>query len=349
MNENTNKNYFFERDTNTTLRLKKIRNELPSFCNEFFIGIENRTSVLTRLNYAYDLRLFFNFLTNNNETNVKNFTLSSLQDVSATDIELFLEHLSLYYKDKEKITNSLIAKSRKLATLRTFFKYFYNKNKLTYDIATKVSMPKVQKKPILRLEVDEIVRFLDIVESGNSLSDKQKQFHNKTKKRDLAMLTLFLGTGIRISECVGLDINDIDFRNHSFKVTRKGGAKDILYFTDEIASPLKDYLQEREENQTLNINNALFLSLQNKRISVRTVQDLVKKYSQIVTPLKNITPHKLRSTFGTNLYRETQDIYVVAEVLGHQDINTTKKHYADISEEIKRNASKKIVLRDNKN
>ena len=87
------------------------------------------------------------------------------------------------------------------------------------------------------------------------------------------------------------------------------------------------------------------MSLQNKRISVRAVQNLVKKYAKVTTPLKKITPHKLRSTYGTALYRETQDIYIVADVLGHRDVNTTKKHYAAISDDIRRAAANKVKLR----
>ena len=91
--------------------------------------------------------------------------------------------------------------------------------------------------------------------------------------------------------------------------------------------------------------DALFLSLQKKRLNVRSVENLVKKYAKIVTPLKKITPHKLRSTYGTNLYRETGDIYLVADVLGHEDVNTTKKHYA-LEDERRRSARNKVQLRD---
>ena len=93
------------------------------------------------------------------------------------------------------------------------------------------------------------------------------------------------------------------------------------------------------------METALFLSLQKKRISVRAVEKLVKKYSECSTPLKKITPHKLRSTYGTALYEQTGDIYVVAEVLGHKDVNTTKKHYASISDNIKRSVANKVKLR----
>ena len=165
--------------------------------------------------------------------------------------------------------------------------------------------------------------------------------------RDLALMTLLLGTGIRVSECVGLDINDVDFKNNGIKIHRKGGQEVIVYFGDEVAEALLDYMEEREQMHPVEGHtNALFLSLQNKRLSVRSVENLVKKYSKLVTNLKNITPHKLRSTYGTNLYQETGDIYLVADVLGHKDVNTTKKHYAALEDERRRKAAKYVKLRE---
>ncbi|HEY8419327.1 MAG TPA: tyrosine-type recombinase/integrase, partial [Clostridia bacterium] len=153
--------------------------------------------------------------------------------------------------------------------------------------------------------------------------------------------------GIRISELVGLNIEDIDFDSNAFTVIRKGGNSTILYFSDEVAAALKKYLEQRLNLEDVpKEERALFLSIQNKRISVRAVQNLVTKYARIVSPLKKITPHKLRSTFGTELYRATGDIYIVADVLGHSDVNTTKKHYAAIDTDIRKNAVRKVILRD---
>ena len=212
-------------------------------------------------------------------------------------------------------------------------------------------MPKLHEKEIIRLEsngkVNEIAKILNIVESGIGLTEKQLEFHLKTRLRDVAIITLFLGTGIRISELVGLNTDDIDYKTNSFVVTRKGGNRAILYFNEEVKSALEDYVVYR--NTVLNPpseEKAFFLSLQNKRISTRTVQELVKKYAKLASPLKKITPHKLRSTFGTHLYGETGDIYMVADCLGHKDINTTKRHYAAISEDVRKIASRKVKLRD---
>jgi site-specific recombinase XerD len=119
-----------------------------------------------------------------------------------------------------------------------------------------------------------------------------------------------------------------------------------LYFNDEVASALSDYVDIRADKDK--IDSPLFLSLQEKRISQRTVQELVKKYARVASPLKKITPHKLRSTFGTNLYKQTGDIYVVADCLGHKDVNTTKKHYAAITEDIRRKAATGMSIKQDK-
>ena len=145
---------------------------------------------------------------------------------------------------------------------------------------------------------------------------------------------LFLGTGIRISELVGLNNEDLNFKDNSFIVTRKGGNKSILYFDEDVAAALQRYLDYKENN---------YEDL--KEPTVRAVENLVQKYAKIISPLKKISPHKLRSTYGTQLYRATGDIYVVADVLGHKDVNTTRKHYAAISDDNRRAVVGKVKLK----
>ena len=345
-----NVSYFTERNNKNTIRTRRILKDLPEFCYDFFTGVENTTSSLTRLNYAYDLRVFFDYLFNEtnvfNGKNINTLEPKDLENVKASHIERYLSYLSTYEDKNGKIRNNTErGKARKLATVRAFFKYFYKKEMISADVSSKVSMPKLHEKTIVRLESNEIPKFLDEVESGRGLTGHARGFHKKTQKRDIAMLTLLLGTGMRVSECVGLNLSDIDFSINGLKVTRKGGNQVVLYFSDEVKVPLVDYIEERNENPYLKDEPALFCSLQNKRITPRAVQNLVKKYASIATPLKHITPHKLRSTYGTALYRETGDIYIVADVLGHKDVNTTKKHYAAISEDLRKNAATKVRLR----
>ena len=345
------KSYFDQRNIDNTRKLREIRRDLPALCNEFFVGIETRTSVLTRLAYAYDLRIFFYFLftetTQFASYDAKNFDFDALCKVTTSDIEQYMEFLSYYKFDGKDYVNTEKTKARKLASVKSFFKYFYNKDKIPADPASKVLTPKIHDKPIIRLDSNEVSQLLDEVESGANLpSQRQESFHEKTKIRDLAIITLFLGTGIRISELVGLDVSDIDFNINGFKVTRKGGNQSILYFSQEVADALIAYLDERSLDPKLDNEPALFLSIQKKRMGVRSVEKLVKKYAKLITPLKNITPHKLRSTYGTELYQETGDIYLVADVLGHKNVNTTRKHYAAMKEERKRRAANVVQLRE---
>ena len=326
--------------------------ELPPFCTEFFRGIEPRTSTRTRIAYAYDLSVFFDFLKKENPVFAKmermDFKLEQLDQIKVTDLEEYMEYLKYRFNEQNhEIMNQERGIMRKISSLKSFYNYFFRTEKLTTNPAALVRLPKLHDKEIIRLDVDEVALLLDAVEQGEGLTEKQKAFHKRTRLRDLALLTLLLGTGIRVSECVGLDINDVDFKNGGIHIHRKGGKEVTVYFGSEVENALQDYLDERfgiipEEGS----EQALFLSMQRKRMNVRSVENLVKKYAHIVTPLKKITPHKLRSTYGTNLYRETGDIYLVADVLGHSDVNTTKKHYAALEDERRRSARNVVKLRE---
>lgn len=341
-----------QRALQLTQLTRDVLSNLPDMCRDFIRAIEPTTQPLTRYAYACDLRLFFGFLFKEipafAEKDVQSLIPADLAAVTARDVSLYLEYLSLYYIEDNSVTNGDDGRMRKLASLRSFYSYLFKNQYITNDVTRLIDMPKRREKPILRLEVDEIARMLDMVESGDGLSGNQKKYNENTRLRDLAILSLFLGTGIRVSELVGIDIPDIDFNLNGFAVTRKGGNQAILYFPDEVSDVLRRYLAARREISALpGHENALFLSLQRRRISVRAVEIMVKKYATLAAPLKKkMSPHKLRSTFGTNLYRETGDIYLVADVLGHADVNTTRRHYAAMLDERRRMAAKSVKLRD---
>lgn len=346
-----NQTYHENVDTTYELKLRELMKKLPRFTASFFISMESGTAARTRVAYAYDLITFFDYLKQNNPTieklDVRDIPITILDALRPMDIEEYLFHLRVYEKDGVAHTNDERGIKRKLASLRSFYNYYFKNEMIDTNPAVKVDMPKIHDKTITRLDVDEVVMLLDEVESGESLTKRQQTYHQRTKTRDLALLTLMLGTGIRVSECVGLDIDDVDLKNNGIKIHRKGGAEVIVYFGDEVRDALCGYLEERKGMAAAaGHENALFLSMQNKRIGVRSVENLVKKYAKTVTNLKNITPHKLRSTYGTNLYRETGDIYLVADVLGHKDVNTTRKHYAQIEDERRRKAAKYVHLRE---
>lgn len=347
--------YADNRDAMNVEKIEQILdNDLPDFCREYFVGISSNTTPLTRLNYAYDIRTFFNYLVSRvhrfKSKSTKDITPVDIEGLSPFEIEAYLNYVEIYKDaDGNIVKNSARGKSRKLAAIRSMVKYFEKKQVIRYNPTASVDTPKLREKEIIRLETDEIGAMLDVVDSGDGLSERQQKYQENTRTRDLAMISLLLGTGIRVSELVGIDINDVNFKDMSFIVTRKGGARVILYFSEEVAGYLYDYYRLRTADKTLKNEPALFLSLQKRRITTRAVENTVKKYSLVATPLKHITPHKLRSTYGTQLYRNTGDIYVVADVLGHKDVNTTKRHYAAITEDIRRSAATKVQLRGDPN
>lgn len=344
--------YHEQLSIDNTLKLREIMKTMPDFTRDYFRAMETTTTDKTRISYIYDIRLFFYFLIQNNplysEYETKDFKLKDLDNISALDIEEYAEFLKVYTNQDGKLCkNDLRGIHRKLSSLRSFYAYYYKKQMIENNPTVLVDMPKLREREIIRLDYDEVAMLLDIVEhGGENLTGMKKVYYEKNKIRNLAIFTLLLGTGIRVSECVGININDIDFKNNRIRIMRKGQKEDFVYFGPEVEKALKDYLQERTQiNAKSGHEEAYFLSIQKRRISVQAIEDLVSDYASKVTTFKHITPHKLRSTYGTNLYKETGDIYLVAEVLGHNDVNTTRKHYAALDEDRKRMAAKAVSLR----
>ena len=342
-----------------TEKVREMLKTLPPACADFIRSISMTTSPLTRMAYTIDLGAFFDYALKE----MPYFASKTLQEVNDQDLEEihakhihgYTDYLTLYYKDEyqgEEIVGQKVLRNhesgimRKLSTLRSFFDYLYRAERVTGNVASLISLPKLHEKPILHLQAEEITRLLSMAFSGNHLTDSQKKYHRLTQQRDYAMLMLFLGTGIRVSECVGLNLEDLDFESNALLVTRKGGNQVILYFPEEVSIALQAYLaQRREIKPQKSHESALFFSLQNRRMTPRAVQQMVKKYSAMAVPLKKkMSPHKLRSTYATQLYHETEDIYLVAEALGHSDVNTTRKHYAAMSDRRRREAAQNVHL-----
>lgn len=346
--------YHEHTDIENTLRLRQVLATLPPFCKDYFRAIDATTTAKTRISYAYDIRIFFQFLLETNpslkDKSMTDLTVQILDQVKAVDLEEYQEYLKVYQNhNADKLeTNGERGLKRKVSALRSFYAYYYKREMIETNPSVLVDVPKIHEKSIIRLDADEVALLLDHIEhAGDSLTGQKRVFWEKTKERDLAIVTLLLGTGIRVSECVGLDIEDVDFKNNGIKVTRKGGNEMVVYFGPEVEKALKAYLEVRENITPLSGHeHALFYSAQRKRIGVQAIENLVKKYAREITTTKKITPHKLRSTYGTALYQETGDIYLVADVLGHRDVNTTKKHYAALDDARRRQAATAVKLRE---
>ena len=193
-------------DIDNELKLRGLLLKLPKFASEFFRGIESTTASRTRIAYAYDLIVFFNWLKESNpalsNVDVRNIDISILDSLKAIDIEEYISYIRYYVKDGEGHGNKEKGIKRKLVALRTFYKYYYKKERIKNNPSVLVDTPKLHDKAIVRLEPEEVADLLDNIESGEGLTAAQNRYHEKTSVRDLAIVTLLLGTGIRVSECV---------------------------------------------------------------------------------------------------------------------------------------------------
>lgn len=317
---------------------KRIEAELPAFCKTYFIGKEAKLAETTAASYAYAFHAFFRYLCENNsyfnQKTMKNISLEDLGMLTTEDIEEYLHYLRAHeIKDNEELSSvkeSTISKN--LSALSSLYTFFIRRRHLTYNPTEAVErQEKHLKKPIV-LEQDEREKLFAAINYGTGMTDRQQMFLGKTKERDCAIFQILLDTGIRVSELVGLDVNDINFEKHSFKIIRKRKRDEVddIYFSDYTQEILMEYLAVRDRFHPLPEEKALFLSSMGnspgKRISVRSVQYMTKKYIRSACPEREavITPHKMRSTFGTEILRKTGDLELTSELLGHSSLNTTK-------------------------
>lgn len=334
--------YFAGRDEKNEEKLAHLLATLPPYCKDYFRGIRPSTTSMTRVAYAYDLSMFFTFLRNSPDASLRAVCEAErpecLSAITRQDVECYLEYLEGDNASPDDgPRNRTQGIRRRFSSLKSFLSYFCQTKAIPSNPTDATRMPKLREKEIIRMDQDEMREFLKELEDGTGLRGKKTAYHGRFQVRDKAMLSLMLGTGIRVSECVGLDLEDIDLTKNAAHIQRKGGREATVYYNDEVKENLRVYLEERAGQQTASGHeSALFLSRKQCRISVRGVEYLVKKYASVVTPDKRITPHKLRSSYGTALYAKTNDIYLVGSVLGHKNINVTAKFYTDIEEKKKK-------------
>lgn len=329
---------------------EKIVSTLPDFARKYFDYIENlELSPLTRKQYAYDMKMFFTYLENSagfKDVDMNILTAADVLDnLTLDDINEYLKSMRTYtVTDKngnqvEKLYSPAI-RARRMSTLRSFYKHYYEIGEINNNLSTLIPVPKIPEKVINVLERDQVTRILDAVFDTEGMSEGEIKKNEKVRVRDYAILMLFFGTGIRVSELVGINAEDVDFYNCSIKVTRKGRDEDTVFFGSEVEDALTEYMERSRPLLSGGEDiDALFLSNRKKRMEVRTVEIMIKNYAKKAGLNVKVTPHTLRRTYGTNLYEETGDIYLVADALAHSSVNTTVKHYAKMSEDHKRIAA----------
>ena len=299
---------------------------LPSLVHEFatYKSVIQNSSERTVSEYLLDLRTFFRYLRAREQKidpasdafekiDIRDIDLEYIKNITTEDIYEFL-----MYTDHIR-GNLSAAKSRKLSAIKSFFKYLTVKRMmLEENPAANIESPKQKKVLPKYLTLEESLMLLDAV---------KKDMESKTVVRDYAMITLFLNCGMRVSELVGIDLNDLDRQFRSLTVTGKGNKQRIVYLNEACRDALRDYYEERlSEKHVKCTSTALFLSSRDQRISVKTVQWVVYKYLDLAgLESKHYSVHKLRHTAATLMYQTGQvDVRVLKDILGHEQLNTTQ-------------------------
>lgn len=341
----------FEKEQEIFNKCSKLEDNLPRFMNGYFIYLRSSVLPMTRLAYLQDITFFCDYLVESamfEAQTIKALTAFDFEKIRAKDINVFIDYARRYEKDKNDgvyiYENHNRSLARKKTSLSMLFKYLFRDEILSKNITDGLDPIKVAKPAeteIKALTDDEVRTMLKAVETGEGMTKKQLEYFEKTKKRDKAILLLFLTYGLRISELQQLNVDSFNFDRQEFKIYRKRGKESIMPMNISCDIAIHEYLDMERKNDDELLDehkNALFLSLQGKRMTERQIRELVKKYTAIAlkTTQKNgYSPHKLRATAATSLIGRGEDIFDVQLLLDHENVTTTQL-YAKHKENVKK-------------
>lgn len=334
-----------KKENDIIMECESIEKELPSFMRSFFMYLKGNVLSMTRLAYLHDIKFFCKYLIEEPEftkaSRIKDLTANDFDKIKAKDVNFFIDYCRRYQVATDKtITiyeNQNKTLARKKSSISVLFKFLYRDEIISKNITDAFNPIKVQKpgeKEIKALQDDEVMIMLDAVENGEGLTDKQIEYWKKTKKRDKAILILFLTYGLRLSELQQLNISSVNFSRGEFKIYRKRGKESIMPLNESSEIVLSEYInEERVKDDILDEENkdALFLSLQGKRMTERQIRELVKKYTAIglrTSQKSGYSPHKLRATAATSLIGRGNSVYDVQALLDHEQVTTTQLYAA---------------------
>ena len=345
-----------KRENDIYLQCEALEKELPSFLRGYFAYLKGNVLPMTRLAYLHDVKFFFQYLIS--ETDLtraetpSRISLEDLQEIQAADVNMFIDYCRRYKVETENTvymyenTNKTLA--RKKSSVSVLFKYLYRDGLVEKNITDgfdPIRVPKPGEKEIKALQDDEVMIMLDAVTSGAGLTEHEKCYWQKTKLRDKAILIMFLTYGLRLSELQQLNVSSFNFGRGEFKIYRKRGKEYIMPLNNSVTAVIHDYIDnERLPDDRLEEQHkdALFLSLQGKRMTDRQIRELVKKYTSIALKTSHsagYSPHKLRATAATSLIGRGNSIFDVAALLDHEQVTTTQL-YARQKANVKRDLVK---------
>ncbi|MBN2260906.1 MAG: tyrosine-type recombinase/integrase [Clostridiales bacterium] len=341
------------KEHHTVEKIMKIERVLPYFMKDYFTYLKGAVSLNSRYAYLNDIKFFCEYLINNtdkiNGDSIDKISLDDFNSLKARDINTFLgDYCTRYYKDSgismTVYENNNRALSRKKSALSSLFKFLYRNEQINSNIVeglNPIKLPKPQPDAIKRLYVEELNSLLNIVKTGDGLSESEKKYWDKTKLRDKAIILLFTTYGLRLKELQELNISSFNFTRKEFVIFRKRSKESIMPLNKSVENSIKDYI-ENERSKYSDDEDALFISIQNKRLSERSIRQLVKKYTSIALdkPRSNgYSPHKLRATAASTLIEFGFSIYDVQNLLDHDNITTTQLYSAH-----KKNSKRDIII-----
>ena len=341
-----------EKENDIYMECESIQKELPSYLRSYFIYLKGNVLPMTRLAYLHDVKFFFNYLINETDLteaeDTKHITSEELNNIEAADVNLFIDYCRRYRVDDGKTVtiyeNNNKTLSRKKSSVSVLFKQLYRDGIIERNITDGFDPIRVQKpgeREIKALQDNEVMVMLDAVTNGTGLTDHEKIYWEKTRMRDKAILMLFVTYGLRLSELQQLNVSSFNFTRGEFKIYRKRGKESVMPLNRSVVMAVTDYLiTERKAviAQNSASEDALFLSLQGRRITERAIRELVKKYTSIALGTSRdagYSPHKLRATAATSLIGRGNSIYDVQALLDHEQVTTTQL-YAQHKMNVKR-------------
>ena len=340
----------------TVLRCESLEGEMPGFLRGFFAYLRGNVLPMTRLAYLRDIKAFLKYMVEETDLtaadDMKRIKLSELKNVRAIDVNMFIDRCRRYYTEEHGSTvayeNSNRTLARKKSSLSVMFKQLYRSGLLEENITDgfdPIRVPKAGEREIKALQDDEVMIMLDAVTNGTDLTPKERQYWEKTKKRDKAILMLFLTYGLRLFELQQLNVSSFNFQRGEFKIYRKRDKEVMMPLNESVTETVSDYIEnERRPDDEVpdGHKDALFLSLQGRRMTERQIRELVKKYTSIGMSTSRKTgysPHKLRATAATSLIGRGNSIFDVQALLDHEQVTTTQL-YANHKMNVKRDLVK---------
>ncbi|MBE6039387.1 MAG: recombinase [Clostridiales bacterium] len=330
-----------EKENDIYMECEAIQKELPSFMRSYFTYLKGNVLPMTRLAYLHDIRFFTNYLINETDLTgaktTRDITSDEFNNITAADINLFIDYCRKYMVDDgETVTvfeNNNRSLARKKSSVSVMFKQLYRAGIIDKNITDgfdPIRVGKPGEREIKALQDDEVMIMLDAVTNGTGLTNHERVYWEKTKMRDKAILVMFVTYGLRLSELQQLNLSSFNFSRGEFKIYRKRGKESIMPLNRSVQIVLDDYING-ERNTVIAENSAaedaLFLSLQGRRITERAIRELVKKYTSIAlntSRRSGYSPHKLRATAATSLIGRGNSIYDVAALLDHEQVTTTQ-------------------------